>query len=64
MGNDMMIQVPSVPTLTYQLQSSRALPSGWSDSGAPQTGTGSVLTFTDPGAATNASSLFYRVRAY
>jgi T5SS/PEP-CTERM-associated repeat protein len=63
-GNDMTIQVPSIPVLTYQLQSSPALPSGWADSGAPQTGTGGPLTFTDLGAATNASSLFYRVRAY
>jgi T5SS/PEP-CTERM-associated repeat protein len=63
-GNDIVLKLTSVLGLTYQLQSSLALPSGWSDSGASQTGTGSALTFTDPGAATNESSLFYRVRAY
>jgi T5SS/PEP-CTERM-associated repeat protein len=63
-GNDIVLKLTSVPGLTYQLQSSPALPSGWSDSGAAQTGTGGVLTFTDLGAATNASFLFYRVRAY
>jgi T5SS/PEP-CTERM-associated repeat protein len=61
-GGDMMIQVPSVPALTYQLQSSPELPSGWTDSSPPQTGTGGPLIFTDFGAATNALSRFYRVR--
>jgi alpha-tubulin suppressor-like RCC1 family protein len=62
-GNDIVIKLTSVPGLTYQLQSASSLQSPvWTDSGAAQTGSGGVLTFTDFGAATNASSQFYRIR--
>ena len=37
-------------------------PPAWTDSGPAQPGTGGMLTFTHPGAATNAVTRFYRVR--
>jgi hypothetical protein len=61
-GNDITLKLTSVTGLTYQLQSSPALPLGWTDFGAAQTGSGGVLTFTDFGAVTNASARFYRLR--
>jgi T5SS/PEP-CTERM-associated repeat protein len=61
-GNDIVLKLSSVLGLTYQLQSSPALPSGWADAGAPQSGSAGSLIFTDPGAATNAPSRFYRIR--
>ena len=62
-GNDVLIQIPSVTGFTYRLRLTQSLqPQAWSDSGAAQPGNGGVLTFTDPGAATNASSHFYHVR--
>ena len=45
----------------YQLQSATALsgqPGDWADDGAPQTGTGGVLTFTP---ATSGATKFFRV---
>jgi fibronectin-binding autotransporter adhesin len=62
-GTDIAIKLTSVPGLTYQLQSASSLASPiWSDTSTAQNGTGGVLTFTDPGAAINASPRFYRVR--
>jgi hypothetical protein len=61
-GNDVVGQVPSVAGHTYQLQISTSLTSpNWTNTFASQPGTGGVLTFTDPGGATNVPSLFYRV---
>jgi T5SS/PEP-CTERM-associated repeat protein len=61
-GQDFVVQVPSVPGHTYQLQYTTSLtPTNWTDTAAPQPGTGSVLTFTDPGGATNFPARFYRV---
>ena len=62
-GNDVLIQIPSATAFTYRLQLTPSLsPPAWTDSGPAQPGTGGVLTFTDPGAATNAPSRFYRAR--
>ena len=69
----MLIQIPSATGFTYRLPVRRNAmeggqltpslqPPAWTDSGPAQPGTGGVLTFTDPGAATNAPSRFYRVR--
>ena len=62
-GNDVLIQVRSATGFTYRLQLTPSLQlPAWTDSGPAQPGTGGVLTFTDPGAATNALPRFYRVR--
>jgi len=61
-GQDFTVQIPSVPGHTYQLQYTTSLtPANWTDTAAPQSGTGGVLTFTDPGGATNFPARFYRV---
>jgi hypothetical protein len=61
-GQDFVVQVPSVTGHTYQLQFTTSLtPTNWTNAGASQPGTGSFLTFTDPGGATNLPSRFYRV---
>jgi hypothetical protein len=59
---DFVIRIPSVVGHTYQLQYTTSLtPANWTNTGASQAGTtGGVLTFTDPGGATN-SQRFYRV---
>jgi T5SS/PEP-CTERM-associated repeat protein len=60
-GQDFVVQVPSVTGHTYQLQYTTSLaPATWTNTGAPQSGTGAVLTFTDVGAITN-SQRFYQV---
>jgi len=47
-GTDVQVQIFSAAGHTYQLQRSGSLnPANWSDIGASQSGTGSVLTFTD-----------------
>jgi T5SS/PEP-CTERM-associated repeat protein len=62
-GDDFVLQVPSVVGHTYRLQITPTLESpSWMDAGATQNGTGGVLTFTDPGGATNQPSRIYRVR--
>jgi T5SS/PEP-CTERM-associated repeat protein len=61
-GNDVVIEVPSVSGFGYQLQISPSMDSPmWTNSGAPQSGTGGVLTFTDPGGATNGPNRYYQV---
>jgi len=61
-GPDFVIQIPSASGHTYQVQVTSTLTApNWNGLGAAQSGNGSVLTFTDPGAMTNASSRFYRV---
>jgi hypothetical protein len=61
-GQDFVVQIPSVPGHTYQFQYATSLtPANWTDTAAPQSGTGGVLTFTDPGGATNLPARFYRV---
>jgi T5SS/PEP-CTERM-associated repeat protein len=61
-GQDFVVQIPSVPGHTYQLQYATSLtPANWTDTAAPQSGTGGVLTFIDPGGATNLPARFYRV---
>jgi len=61
-GPDFVIQIPSASGHTYQVQVTSTLTApNWTALGAAQTGNGSVLTFTDPGAITNASARFYRV---
>jgi hypothetical protein len=62
-GDDIFIKLTSIPGLMYQLQRTPSLQSPvWSDIGMTQSGTGGVLTFTDFGAATNASFRYYRVQ--
>jgi fibronectin-binding autotransporter adhesin len=61
-GQDLIVQVSSVTGHTYQLQFSPSMmPTNWASTGSPQSGTGGVLTFTDPGGATNFPARFYRV---
>jgi T5SS/PEP-CTERM-associated repeat protein len=61
-GQDFDVQVPSVVGHTYQLQFSTSLtPTNWTNTASPQPGTGGMLTFTDPGGATNLPARFYRV---
>ncbi|MGA2140330.1 MAG: hypothetical protein ABSH14_15845, partial [Verrucomicrobiia bacterium] len=58
---DFVIRIPSVLGHTYQLQFTTSLtPANWTNTGASQSGTGGVLTFTDPGGAANPQR-FYRV---
>jgi alpha-galactosidase len=60
-GSDMLLVIPSVSGKTYQLQRRSALETGaWQNIGAPQGGTGDLLTFPDPGGLSG-SRLFYRV---
>ncbi len=61
-GNNIIIQIQSVTGAAYQLQVTPTLnPAAWANLGASQDGTGSVLTFTDTGGATNRPSRFYRL---
>ena len=60
-GPDMVIQIPSVTGHTYQLQYTTSLtPANWTPTALSQSGTGGVLSFTDPGGAANPQR-FYRV---
>ncbi|HVM60853.1 MAG TPA: hypothetical protein VMV72_08300 [Verrucomicrobiae bacterium] len=64
-GNDVIIEVPSASGFGYQLQVSPSLDTPvWTNSGAAQSGTGGVLTFTDPGGATNSPGRFYQVDVF
>jgi hypothetical protein len=59
-GQDMVIQIPSVTGHTYQLQYTTSLtPANWTNTGAPQSGTGGVLTFTDSGGAANPQRFYH-----
>jgi hypothetical protein len=61
-SNLVIIQIPSVTCATYQLQVTPSLkPATWTNLGASQSGTGSPLTFTDSGGATNRPGRFYRI---
>jgi autotransporter family porin len=61
-GNDLVVQAPSTNGFRYQLQITTSMISPvWTNSGTEQPGTGGVLTFTDPGGATNGPTRFYRV---
>jgi fibronectin-binding autotransporter adhesin len=61
-GTDFVVQIASLANHTYQVQVTSTLtPPVWTGLGASQSGNGNVLTFTDPGATTNASARFYRV---
>ncbi|HUK82292.1 MAG TPA: hypothetical protein VLZ12_06630 [Verrucomicrobiae bacterium] len=61
-GADIVVQIQSVFSATYQLQVSPSLtPTNWVDVGSTQAGNGSVLTFTDTGGVTN-SQRYYRVK--
>jgi hypothetical protein len=52
----------TVSGLGYQLQFGPSLDSPlWTNSGIAQPGTGNVLTFADPGGATNKPTRFYQV---
>jgi len=61
-GQDFDLQIPSVMGHTYQLQFTPSLtPTNWINTGPPQPGTGSTLTFTDPSGLTNFPARFYRI---
>ncbi len=61
-GNDAVIEAPSANGFRYQLQITTSVVSPvWTNSGIAQSGTGSTLTFTDPGGATNKPARFYQV---
>ena len=63
-GNDEVINAPSTNGFRYQLQITTSMDSPvWTNSGIAQVGTGSTLTFTDPGGATNKPKRFYQVDA-
>ncbi|MFM2082266.1 MAG: hypothetical protein RL380_957 [Verrucomicrobiota bacterium] len=60
-GSDVQIGIQSYDGHTYQLQRTSSLSSAsWQNIGAPQDGTGGVLTFTDSGASGNPRG-FYRI---
>jgi fibronectin-binding autotransporter adhesin len=60
-GQNFTVQVQSLAGHTYQLQYSASMVSPtWTNTGAPQAGTGGVLTFTDYGATADPQR-FYRV---
>ena len=63
-GADVTIEIESsVVTHTYQLQVSPSLtPTNWTNTAAPQGGTGGNLTFIDLGGATNRPLQIYRIR--
>jgi T5SS/PEP-CTERM-associated repeat protein len=61
-GQDFIVQIPSITGHTYQLQFTKSLsPPNWMNTGASQSGTGGILTFSDFGGATNSPARFYRV---
>ncbi len=61
-NNDILVRLPSVIGHTYQLQVTPSLaPAVWTNAYATQSGTGSILTFTDPGGATNQPRCLYRI---
>jgi hypothetical protein len=61
-GNNVNVQIPSVPGHTYQLQFSSSLaPTNWVTSGATPTQSGNTLTFVDSGGATDIPTRFYSV---
>jgi len=61
---EVQVQIRSTVGHTYHLQHSDVIyPASWSDVGASQVGTGSVLTFTDDSAPTLPQG-FYRFRVY
>lgn len=63
-GNDEVIQAPSTNGFRYQLQITTSVVSPvWTNSGIAQSGTNGVLTFIDPGGATNKPTRFYQVDA-
>jgi hypothetical protein len=57
-------QTEANSNFAYQLQSTHALlaTTVWTSVGSPTNGTGSIITQTDVGAATNKPALFYRVQ--
>jgi hypothetical protein len=61
--NDVVISIQGYAGHNYQLQQALggSLPTGWSDAGAPQSGSGSRVTFSIQNALSQAKG-FYRVR--
>jgi T5SS/PEP-CTERM-associated repeat protein len=59
---DVTVQIGSVVGHSYQLQTTPSLsPPAWTNSYPAQAGAGGVLTFSDPGGATNQPNCFYRI---
>jgi hypothetical protein len=62
-GNDVQVSFASVLDKNYLLESAASLQSpSWSTVTQNVAGTGSPISITDPGGATNASARYYRVR--
>ena len=62
-GNDVQVSFVSALDKTYLLESMASLQSpAWSTVTQNVAGTGGIVVVTDPGGATNSSTLFYRVR--
>jgi hypothetical protein len=62
-GSDVQVSWTTTNGFVYQLQRAGTLGApSWNDVGASTNGTGNVISRTDPNAATNIPSLFYRVR--
>jgi hypothetical protein len=61
-GNDVIVTAPSALDFDYQLQIANTVVSPiWTNTGPIQSGTGTDLTFTDPGGATNLPNRFYEI---
>jgi len=61
-GNDVVVTAPSALDFDYQLQIANTQISPiWTNTGPIQSGTGSNLTFTDPGGTTNGPNRFYQI---
>jgi len=62
-GNDVQVSFTSVLDKNYLLESTASLPSpNWSTVTQNVAGTGSPISMTDPGGATNSPARYYRVR--
>jgi hypothetical protein len=61
-NTDVIVKIQSYTGHTYQLEITPSLtPTNWTNSGTLQDGTGSMLSFTDTGGATNKPGRFYRI---
>ena len=59
-GANVLVTIPTIAAETYQLQFTHSLtPTNWTGQGAPVTALGSLMTFTNPAAASPAQG-FYR----
>ncbi|MCG3148051.1 MAG: hypothetical protein PCFJNLEI_01493 [Verrucomicrobiae bacterium] len=62
-GQDFLLHLMALAGHTYTLQFTASLSAtNWNDVGASQAGSNSMLTFSDPGGATNSPARFYRIK--